>query len=121
MERIIEESKETYYEALKESSRGWHAARHDVLPWLRYFWGALARSYREFEERADLIGAGTKTEAIRRAVSRRTTPFAISELEQELPHISREMIRLVLRALRDEGYILVVGKGRGSKWRKVQP
>ncbi len=119
MERIIEESKETYYEALEESSSGWHEARHDVLPWLRYFWGTLARAYREFEERADLMVAGTKSEAIRRAVARRLTPFAISEMEHELPHISREMIRLVLRELRDEGKILVVGKGRGSKWRKV--
>jgi len=30
---------------------------------------------------------------------------------------SRDMIRLVLRQLRDEGAIKKVGKGRGAKWK----
>ena len=45
-------------------------------------------------------------------------PFAISEIEEELPTVSRDMIRLVLRQLRDENVIESVGKGRGARWRK---
>ena len=118
LERVVEESKETYYEALEASSQGWHEGAHNAHPWLRYFWGMLLRAYREFEERAGTLEQGTKTEMIERAVAHRTVPFAISEIEEELPTVSRDMIRLVLRRLRDEGVIESTGKGRGARWRK---
>nr|MBC8328148.1 Fic family protein [Planctomycetota bacterium] len=38
LERIIEQSKQSYYETLEESSRGWHEGSHDPHPWLEYFW-----------------------------------------------------------------------------------
>ncbi len=36
------------------------------------------------------------------------------------PAISRDMIRVVLRQLRDEGVITPQGKGRGAKWIRRQ-
>jgi len=118
LERIFEESKETYYESLEKSSQGWHQGKHDVFPWMNYFWGVLLRAYREFEERVGKIrtSKGSKTEQIRNAVERRIGPFAISDIESDCPGISREMIRVVLRQLRDEGAIVLQGKGRGAKW-----
>lgn len=120
LERIFEESKETYYETLEASSQGWHDAKHNVVPWLAYFWGTLLRAYKEFEERVGTIrtGRGSKTEQVRLAVTRRTVPFAISDIEADCPGVSRDMIRLVLRQLRDEGAIVLQGKGRGAKWVK---
>jgi Fic family protein len=118
LERIVEESKESYYEALRKSSQGWHEAAHDPDPWINYFWGILIRAYGEFEERVGDVREKkvSKTEQIRMAVDRRVGPFAISDLEKELPHISRDMIKLVLRDLKEEGSIQVQGKGRGAKW-----
>jgi len=118
LERIFEESKETYYETLERSSQGWHQGKHDAYPWMDYFWGVLLRAYREFEERVGNIrtGKGSKTEQIRNAVERRIGPFAISDIESDCPWISREMIRLVLRQLRDEKAIVLQGRGRGAKW-----
>lgn len=118
LERIIEESKETYYEALEASSRGWHEAEHDVLPWMRYFWGVLLRAYQEFEERVGTLrsGRGSKTDLVEQAVSRRISAFAISDIEKECPGVSRDWIRIVLRRLRDEQRIVRHGKGRGAKW-----
>ena len=37
LERIFEESKESYYATLHASSRGWHEAAHPAAPWLTYF------------------------------------------------------------------------------------
>ena len=121
LERVIEESRETYYEALEASSRGWHDGAHDVLPWLEYFWGVLLRAYDEFGKRAGSLveGRGSKTALVRAAVNRRTQPFAISELEEDCPGVSRDMVRHVLRAMRDEGLIVVEGRGRGARWRRV--
>jgi len=121
LERIIEESKESYYETLEASSQGWHDGAHDVLPWLEYFWGVLLRAYREFEDRVHVAreGHGAKTEQIRLAVLRRAQPFAISEIDQECTGVSRDMVRYVLRQMRDEGLIESTGVGRGAKWRHI--
>ena len=123
LERVFEDSKETYYECLEASSKGWHEGRHDIKPWLRYFWGVILRAYAEFEERVGKItkGRGAKTAHVRRVVDRKIGPFSISEIEAECSGISRDMIRVVLRQLRDEGIIHLEGKGRGSKWVKQDP
>ena len=118
LERIFEESKDTYYESLEKSSRNWHESRHDIKPWLRYFWGVTLRAYGEFEERVGTItkGRGSKTVHIQGVIDRKTGPFSISEIEAECSGISRDMIRVVLRKLRDEGILRLEGRGRGSRW-----
>lgn len=121
IERIFEDSKESYYETLESSSQGWHEGKHDIMPWLTYFWGVLIRAYKEFEERVGTVttGWGAKTEQIMLAVERKVGAFAISDIEKDCPGISRDMIRHVLRKMRDEGKIRPTGIGRNAKWVKV--
>ncbi|MCI5105917.1 MAG: Fic family protein [Pseudomonadales bacterium] len=123
LERVIEDSKESYYETLGQSSQGWHEAQHDPMPWLNYFWGVLLAAYREFEKRVSVLpaGRGSKTEQVRLAVINRTTPFAISEIEAECKSVSHDMVRHVLRQMKEEGVIRAIGRGRGAKWELVQP
>jgi Fic family protein len=118
LERIVEQSKQTYYEALERSSQGWHDDRHDAHPSLSYFWGVLIRAYGEFEDRVETL-KGSKTEQVRDAVLRRLTPFSISDIESDCPGISRDMVRHVLRQMKSEGSIAPTGKGRGAKWQRV--
>jgi len=122
LERITEESKETYYEALAASSHGWHEGRHDVQPWLDYFWGVLLRAYAEFTERVGGLnqGLGGKAALVREAVARMVGPFALAQLELQCPGISLPTIKRELAAMRDEGLVLLDGRGRGARWRKVQ-
>lgn len=122
LERIIEESRETYYDALERSSQGWHDDKHDPNPWLRYFWGMLIRAYREFEERVGAIrtGRGAKADLVEAAIARQTGPFSISEIEAESPGVTRDWVRLVLRRLRDDGSIRSTGRGRNARWVKIQ-
>lgn len=122
LERIIEESKETYYEALEASSQGWHDGRHDVFPWMTYFWGVLLAAYKEFEERVSVVrdSRGAKTALIEQAVRRRVKPFAISAIAAECPGVSRDMVRHVLRQLRTDGELEVRGRGRGARWARVK-
>ncbi len=118
IERIAEESKESYYETLETSSQGWHEGTHDALPWVTYFWGVLLRAYGEFEARVGAVqgGRGSKTDCIEQAVARRARPFGIADIEADCPGVSREMVRHVLRRLRDEGKIELEGYGRGAQW-----
>lgn len=121
LERIIEETRASYYETLEAGSQGWHEGEHDPFPWLRYWWGVLLKSYEELEDRLALIGTGkgSKSQQVRAAIERRTVPFAISELMRDCPGVSKEMVRHVLRQMRDEGLLVVEGRGRGAKWRKI--
>lgn len=118
LERIFEESKESYYETLEASSQGWHEGAHNIAPWLGYFWGALLRAYKEFEERVGTLsrGRGAKGDRVRAEILKRNSPFSISEIEEACPGVSRDMVRLVLRAMKAEGLIAPTGKGRGAKW-----
>ena len=122
LERIFEESKESYYETLEASSQGWHEAAHNVAPWLDYFWGALLRAYKEFEERVGTIerGRGAKGDRVRAEILKRQLPFSISDIEEACPGISRDTVRVILRTMKTEGVIAPTGKGRGAKWLQVK-
>jgi Fic family protein len=118
LERIFEESKESYYETLEASSQGWHEGEHNIAPWLDYFWGALLRAYKEFEERVGTIerGRGAKGDRVRAEILKRQLPFSITDIEEACPGISRDTVRLVLRTMKAEELIEPMGKGRGAKW-----
>lgn len=117
LERIFEESKESYYETLEKSSHQWHQGKHDLMPWLTYFWGVVLRAYKEFEQRVGTLKTqGSKAQHIRQTIESMIGPFAISDIERACPSISRDTIRLVLRQLRDENVIIPQGKGRNAKW-----
>ena len=120
LERITEQSKETYYESLNKSSQKWHQSKHDIFPWFNYFLGTVLRAYKEFEERAGSIkpAKGVKTEIITAAIEKEVGEFAISDIERLCPGVSRPMIRVVLENLRSKGKIEVLGTGRSAHWRK---
>lgn len=122
IERIIEQSKETYYETLNKSSRKWHEAKHDITPWLNYFLGVVLASYKEFENRAGNVKAvrGAKTGNVENAVKAQFGDFGIADIAKECPGVSRPMIRVVLEKMRDQGLIKSMGTGRSAKWRRLQ-
>ena len=118
LERRFLETSETYYETLERSSQGWHDNEHDAMSWVRYFWGVILSAYREFEERVGNIeaGSGSKSKRVREAVERKVVPFRSAELKREVPDVSRDTIRMVLREMKKEGAIRSEGHGRGARW-----
>lgn len=121
LERIIEKTKESYYETLYLSSQGWHEGKHDVWPWTEYFLGTLLAAYAEFEARFDKIGSGrgNKTETVQHAIQSFIADFSLSDLEKACPMVSRDMIRRVLFDLKKENVVECLGRGRSAKWRKI--
>lgn len=85
---------------------------------MRYFWGVLLRAYREFEERVGKVdaGRGSKAQRVREAVSRKIVPFKLTDLERDLPDVSRDTIRKVLREMAQEGAVKAEGRGPGARW-----
>jgi Fic family protein len=120
LEKLVEDSREEYYEALARSSVGWHEGQHDLYPWLNYWLTIIRRAYRVFEERAGQVKAkrGAKRQMIIAAIESRVGPFTTTEIEDLCPSVSRDTVRAVMRELRDAGRIEMHGGGRGSRWRK---
>jgi Fic family protein len=122
LERIFEQSRQSYYDTLEASSANWHEGGHDPLPWLEYFWGVLLTAYQELEERVGTInpGRGSKSRRVREAVLRKVVPFPIADIERNCPDISRETVRKVLNAMRTEGQVQLQGHGPGARWRVLR-
>ena len=121
LERIFEDSKEGYYKTLEQSSQHWHQSQHNPFYWVEYFWSVMIRAYKEFEDKMESMspvktGKGTKTDQIKEFVKNKRWPFAISEVEKELPHIGKDMIKHVLKQLKADGSIMLRGAGRNAKW-----
>lgn len=118
LERLIEENKERYYETLQLSSQGWHEGRHDPWPYINYLLYILKTAYREFEKKAGDVKdpKGAKTELVESAIRSLTGKFTLSDLERSCPGVSRDMIRKILRDLKETGQVECLGKGPGAKW-----
>lgn len=121
MERIVEQSKETYYEALNKSSQKWHEAKHDVVPWFNYFLGTVLAAYKEFEERAENIkpARGAKTALLIQTIDSQYGEFSISDIERACPAVSRVMIKKVLLQMQKDKKIKCLGKGQSAKWERI--
>ncbi len=122
LERIIEDTKETYYEALFESSQGWHEGKHNIEPWWNYFLGVMLRTaYKEFEERVGLVesGRGAKGALVIAAIERFPKKFTVSQLIEKCPTVGIDYIRKVLRSQRLAGKIKSTGRGPDAAWVKT--
>jgi len=121
LERIVEESKETYYEVLLKSSHGWHEAKHDLRPWWNYFLGTLIAAYREFEERVGTIttAKGAKREMVQQAVKRLPDRFRIAELQRVCPGVSYPTLKRALEDLKRQKKVRCLRKGRDAQWERI--
>jgi len=113
LERLIFETKEAYYGALRESSQGWHARRHNPDPWIRYLLDVLLRAYGELEQRVDAVlgAAGPKAALIRDAILSRQD-VTIPALRAIFPEVSRAYIFRVVKALENEGNLRRIARGK---------
>lgn len=120
LERIIEDSKLDYYEALKKSSFNWHKDSHDLFPWWSFFLSHIRSGYQELKERVELspIG-GTKTNLIRQSILEQVGEFQISEILNLNPDLDREIVKKTLTQMKKDKLILQMGRGRGSRWKLI--
>jgi Fic family protein len=120
LERIIEENKARYYETLQQSSQGWHEGKHNPWPYIGYLLHTIKLAYGEFEQRAGQLKSprGAKTELVAVAIRGLPNRFALVDVEQKCPGVSRDMVRKVLKDMQKQQTLICSGRGPGAIWEK---
>ena len=126
IEKLIADTKETYYEALQASSEKWHECNNDYLPFVRYILGVILAAYREFESRVEvLITKGlSKPERVREIIRNTTGKITKTQIMSRCPDISQTTVERALKELQDNQEIIKIGGGRYTSytwnWEKEQ-
>lgn len=121
LERVVEESKETYYDSLYRSSQRWNDGEHDLQPWWNYFWGMLTAAYNEFESRVSMIttAKGAKRAMVMGAMERLPVEFSFSDLQRVCPGVSFATLKRALQEMKRKKRIIALGKGRDARWKRL--
>jgi len=121
LEKLIEDSKDTYYEVLHDSSNGWHDNESDYSPFIRYYLGVLQKAYNEFEGRVEYLSQKnlSKPGRIIAVIDRKIGKISKSEILEACPDISKVTVERTLTALVKDGYIVKIGDGRSTAYVKA--
>ena len=114
IEKMIENTKETYYEALQNSSANWHEGDNDYIPFVQYTLAVIVAAYREFSSRVKLLSSNdlSKPERIREIIKETLGTITKTEIMKKCPDISQVTVQRALNDLLKSGEILKIGGGR---------
>ncbi|MDR0975808.1 MAG: Fic family protein [Christensenellaceae bacterium] len=118
IERMIEKTKSSYYESLRQSSDKWLDNKNDPMPFIKYMLKIILAAYREFEERVVIFDEKKlgKGERIKELFANHLGKLSKSKIQEFLPDISQPMIEKTLRDLVKSGYIKKTGQGKNSAY-----
>lgn len=118
IEKLIEKSKETYYEVLQRSSVNWHENCNDYAPFVEYMLGVIVAAYREFSSRIELLVTSglSKPERIRETIKNHMGRITKIELMKQCPDISQTTIQRTLNELLGKEDIVKIGGGRYTSY-----
>ena len=117
-EEQINLSKEYYYEALQDSSQGWHTNENTYTEFMKNFLPTLYKCYKELDKRFSTVNGKKlkKTERIEQTVLNSVLPISKSEICGYLPDVSPTTVEAVLGRMVKEGSIKKVGTARATKY-----
>ena len=118
IEKIIEQSKDTYYEALQYSSENWHEGKNDYAPFVQYMLGVLVSAHREFASRVEVLSAKnlSKPDRIREIIKGTLGRITKSEIMEQCPDISQVTVQRTLADLQSKGEIIKISGGRYTSY-----
>lgn len=118
IEKVIEASKETYYEALQNSSQGWHEEKNDYSHFVRYMLGVILSAYRDFSARVRVLTTSgmSKPDRIREIIKDTLGKITKTEIMQKCPDVSQVTVQRTLNELVKSGDIIKIGGGRYTSY-----
>jgi Fic family protein len=121
IEQGIEESKETYYEALQASSVQWSEGKNDYVAFITYLLGVVSSCYKTLGERMEIMSNIQSNETkIRSFFDVLVGSATKREIMDANPHMSQKTIERILQKLQAEGTIEKIGAARATKYTKTE-
>ncbi|MCH3909936.1 MAG: Fic family protein [Bacilli bacterium] len=121
-EEEINKDRGPYYQALEQSSLGWHENKNDYLPFVANFLTTLARCYQELDKRFLVLNGQkiNKSERIEKMVLASFIPVSKKEIQDLLPDVSVTTIEAVLSKMVKENRIEKLGTYKNARYFKKQ-
>ena len=121
IEMLIEKTKETYYEALQESSNGWHENENRYESFVKYYLGIILKAYSEFEGRVEHLKnrSLSKPDRIKAVIDNKVGKITKKEIMELCPDISKVTVERTLTELVRSGYIAKVGAGPATGYVRI--
>lgn len=118
LEKLIEMTKDNYYDALQESSLGWIEDENNYEPFVKYVLGIITAAYRDFFDRAKVVEEKKvpKPDRIEELIKNHLGTITKSEILENTPGISQTTVQRTLTDLVKEGKITKIGGGRYTKY-----
>lgn len=111
IDRIIDKQRKLYYEALADSSAGWHENKNDYSHFVRFLQGTLLGAYKELDARASAFGA-SKPKRIESFIKGNYRQLKKTEIMDSCPDISQTTVQRSLNNLVRAKKIKKIGGGR---------
>lgn len=118
LEKLIERTKDSYYDALQKSSQGWMEDENNYEAFVKYLLGIITAAYREFFDRAHIVEEKKvpKPDRIEELIKNHLGTITKTEILERAPGISRTTIQRTLTELVKAGKITKIGGGRYTKY-----
>ena len=118
IEKVIETTKDTYYEALQSSSQGWLEEENDYAHFVRYMLGVVLSAYRDFSSRVRVLTTSgmSKPDRIREIIKDTLGKITKTEIMKKCPDISQVTVQRTLNDLIKNGDIIKIGGGRYTSY-----
>ena len=118
IEKMIETTKESYYDALQKSSLGWHENNNDYAPFVKYMLSIILASHREFASRVQIMIESklSKPERIARIIEDTLGRVTKQDILEKCPDISETTVQRALNDLLKKGKIIKISGGRYTSY-----
>src|SRR5665648_479014 len=118
VEMIIEKTKETYYDALLDSSANWYDGKNTYFLFVKYSLEVIFSAYKEFAARVEFIqdGSLSKPERIRVLFDGTLQKLSKRMILEKCPDISISTVEITLASLLKDGYIIKTGAGKNTAY-----
>ena len=119
LEKLIEDTKDSYYDALQESSQGWMEDENNYEPFSKYILGIITAAYREFFDRAQIVEEKkvSKPDRIEELIKNHLGTITKAEIVDATPGISTTTVQRTLTELVKAEKIIKIGNGRYTKYK----
>ncbi len=119
LDRITQEYLCGYYEALKQSSAGWHENRSSYDPFIIYLMQILYRAYKELDDRfvANQTARVPKARQIENLLLNTFVPVSKQHIAERFPDISVTTIERVLSQMLKREQIVKIGSRKDARYK----